>query len=70
MSSIRELIEELGGISETARRIGSKPQTVHSWIVRGRIPYNNWWKFERICGVKYNRLRAIDQEAIRKVAAE
>lgn len=69
MSSIRNLIEELGGISAVARRIDSKPQTVHSWIVRGSIPAKHWGRLEKLCGVKWKRLREIANEPETKLQA-
>lgn len=36
---VDELIEAFGGLTPMARAIGSPPNTVHHWKVKGRVPH-------------------------------
>lgn len=48
MSSLKEIIQALGGPSAVGRRLGVRPQAVSLWVVNDRIPADRVPELERL----------------------
>lgn len=42
--TVKELIQKHGGIAAVRKRSGFPAQTISNWILRNRIPVQNWPK--------------------------
>jgi len=47
VSSITELVSELGGLTAASRTLNATPQVVYNWRQRGRIPTRLFLDHER-----------------------
>lgn len=54
--AINEAVERAGGQSALARICGVKPQSVHGWLLNGRVPPRRAKEIEYRLGIKREKL--------------
>ena len=59
-----ELLQHFGGLTRAAEALGYRKQTIHSWKVRGSIPFDHQYRIQM---KTRGRLRADLRELDRKI---